>query len=132
MKIIKKYHFYAAHRNKDAGEKCRRIHGHTYDMVVHLAFNKFNDITMLFSEIDSKMDKIIKKYDHYFLLWEKDELCEVLDVIGEEYVKLPFQTSIENLTMWIFKEIKIELGLPIVKLELAETKSSNCEYEENT
>ena len=38
MKIEKKYHFYAAHRNKNAGEKCGRIHGHTYNV---LCYNKY-------------------------------------------------------------------------------------------
>jgi len=34
MKITRKYHFYAGHRNKQAGEKCGRLHGHTYDVEV--------------------------------------------------------------------------------------------------
>lgn len=40
MIIQKKYHFYAAHRNKAGGEKCGRIHGHTYDVVCYFKFEK--------------------------------------------------------------------------------------------
>jgi 6-pyruvoyl-tetrahydropterin synthase len=29
MIITKKYYFYAGHRNKNAGKKCGRLHGHT-------------------------------------------------------------------------------------------------------
>lgn len=128
MKIIKKYHFYAAHRNKSAGEKCGRLHGHTYNVVCHFKFDQLNNgITMLFSDIDSIVEPIIKQYDHYLLLHNLDPLCEMLDLVDEPYIELPFETSAENLALWIFNQI--ESKLPIVKIELAETKSSNVVYE---
>lgn len=128
MIIEKKYHFYAAHRNKNAGEKCGRIHGHTYDVVCHFKFNEIKDgVTMLFSDIDKVVEPIIKQYDHYFLLYREDSLCDVLNMANEPYIELPFETSAENMAMWIFNQIKTQL--PIVKIELAETKSSNVIYE---
>ena len=128
MIIEKKYHFYAAHRNKNAGEKCGRIHGHTYDVVCHFKFNEMKDgVTMLFSDIDKVVEPIIKQYDHHFLLFRDDSLCDVLNMVNEPYIELPFETSAENMAMWIFNQIKTHL--PIVKIELAETKSSNVIYE---
>ena len=128
MIIEKKYHFYAAHRNKNAGEKCGRIHGHTYDVVCHFKFNEMKDgVTMLFSDIDKVVEPIIKQYDHHFLLFRDDSLCDVLNMANEPYIELPFETSAENMAMWIFNQIKTHL--PIVKIELAETKSSNVIYE---
>jgi 6-pyruvoyl-tetrahydropterin synthase len=130
MKITKRYHFYAAHRNKKAGEKCGRIHGHTYDVVCHFEFNQIIDgVTMLFSDIDKIVEPIVKQYDHYFLLYEKDSLAELLNLAGEPYISLPFETSAENMSMWIFNQIKNHL--PITKIELAETKTSNVVYEAN-
>ena len=127
MIIEKKYHFYAAHRNKNAGEKCGRIHGHTYDVVCHFKFNEMKDgVTMLFSDIDKVVEPIIKQYDHHFLLFRDDSLCDVLNMANEPYVELPFETSAENMAMWIFNQIKTHL--PIVKIELAETKSINVIY----
>jgi len=132
MIIQKKYHFYAAHRNKQAGEKCGRLHGHTYDVVIHIRPEKLtNGIGILFSDIDKKIDPIIKGYDHYLLLDEKDELCELLELANEEFIKVPFETSAENLAVWLFNRIKNETKLPIIKIELAETKSSNIIYEGN-
>jgi 6-pyruvoyltetrahydropterin/6-carboxytetrahydropterin synthase len=133
MIIEKKYHFYAAHRNPAGGEKCGRIHGHTYDVVCYFKFNKINEggITTLFSDIDLLVEPIVKDYCHWFLLWEKDSLCELLDLANEPYKKLPFITSAENLAVWLFTRIKNETKLPIVKLNLAETKSSNVIYENN-
>jgi len=130
MIIQKKYHFYSAHRNKEAGVKCGRLHGHTYDVIVHLKPNEIiNGIGILFSEIDSKIEPIIKEYDHYLLLNENDSLCEVLELANEEFIKLPFDTSAENMAIWLFARIKNETKLPIIKIELAETKSSNIIYE---
>jgi 6-pyruvoyltetrahydropterin/6-carboxytetrahydropterin synthase len=128
MLIEKKYHFYAAHRNKEAGEKCGRIHGHTYDVTCHFSFSEMhNGVTMLFSDIDKIAEPIIKQYDHYFLLYEGDALCDVLDFCNEPYVSLPFETSAENMAIWIFNQIRNKL--PIVKIELAETKTSKVVYE---
>lgn len=131
LKIEKKYYFYAGHRNKEAGIKCGRPHGHTYDVVCTFAFDKMeNGVTMLFSDIDKKVEPIIKEYDHYFLLYEKDPLVELLRLANEEYKTLPFETSAENMSIWLFNRIKNEAKMPIVKIEFAETKSSKVIYEE--
>ena len=129
MKIAKTYHFYAGHRNKEAGEKCGRLHGHTYDVKCIFSFKDMNNgITMLFSDIDLIVEPIIKQYDHYFLLYERDPLCELLDLANEPYKSVPFETSAENMAIWIFNEIRDKL--PIVRIEIAETKSSTIIYEQ--
>ena len=129
MIIEKKYYFYAGHRNKSAGKKCSRLHGHTYDVNVKIKFDKMaNGITMLFQDIDNKIEPIIKEYDHYFLLHEKDELCQLFELANEPYIKLPFETSAENMAIWLFNRIKNETGLPIIEIQFKETKSSNIIY----
>ena len=131
MKIEKKYYFYAGHRNKEAGEKCGRPHGHTYDVTCTFKFSQINNgITMLFSEIDKLVEPIIKEYDHHFLFNETDPLVEVFKLAGEEYKTVPFETSAENMAIWLFNRIKNETKLPIIKIEFAETKSSKIIYEE--
>jgi 6-pyruvoyl-tetrahydropterin synthase len=56
----------------------------------------------------------------------------VLEMVQEPIKKLPFETSAENMALWLFQRIKRETQLPIVKIELAETKSSNVIYSENS
>jgi len=131
MIIEKKYYFYAGHRNKEAGVKCGRLHGHTYDVIIKINFTSIkNGITMLFQEIDEKIEPIIKSFDHYLLLYEKDSLCELLEFANEPFIKLPFQTSAENMAIWIYNRIKNETKLDIIEIQLRETKSSNIIYSE--
>ena len=131
MIIEKKYHFYAAHRNKAAGEKCGRIHGHTYNVKCFFRFEQMNEggITCLFSDIDKLVEPVIKSYCHWFIIDEFDPLVDVLELANEPIKKVPFETSAENLCIWLFNEIKIASKLPIYRIELAETKSSNVVYE---
>ena len=131
MVIEKKYHFYAAHRNKGGGIKCGRIHGHTYDVKCHFKFKEINEsgISCLFSDIDKLVEPIIKEYCHWLLLHEKDSLVDILQKANEPIKIMPFETSAENMSLFFFTRIKNETNLPIIKLELAETKSSNITYE---
>lgn len=133
LSIEKKYHFYSAHRNMEAGEKCGRIHGHTYKIKCRFDFEKIDNgsgITVLFSDIDLQIEEILKGYDHFFIIYEEDPLCHALEVLGERIQKVPFQTSAENFAIWLFGRIKRETNLPISRIELAETESSNVIYEE--
>lgn len=130
MKIEKKYYFYAGHRNKTAGQKCGRLHGHTYDVKCVFNFDTMiNGVTMLFSDIDKKVEPIIKYYDHYFILYKEDPLCDILKFANEPYREVPFESSAENMAIWIFNRIKNEANMPIVRIELAETKTSKIIYE---
>jgi 6-pyruvoyl-tetrahydropterin synthase len=131
MNIEKKYHFYAAHRNKGGGEKCGRIHGHTYGVKCTFKFSALNEsgVTVLFSDIDKLVEPIIKSHCHWFLVYDRDPICDVLDMAGEAFLKLPFETSAENMAIWIFTRIKNETGLPICRIELAETQTSTVIYE---
>lgn len=129
IKIEKKYYFYAGHRNKSAGVKCGRLHGHTYDVKCFFKFTEMtNGVTMLFSDIDKKVEPIVKYFDHYFILWDKDPLVDILKDANEPHIVVPFETSAENMSIYIFNKIK-EAGLPITRIELAETKSSKIIYE---
>jgi len=130
MIIEKKYHFYAAHRNTSAGDKCGRIHGHTYEVEIQFAFETMKDgVCMLFSDIDAMVEPIIKEYDHYFLLYDLDPLVGVLELQNEPFKILPFETSAENMAVWITTRIMTETPLTIKQLKLSETKSSSVVYE---
>ena len=131
INITKEYHFYAAHRNPKAGDKCGRIHGHTYDLSVIMEFDTDDSISMLFSDIDEVINPIVKRHDHYFLVWDQDPLCEMLEAIREPYYSLPFETSAENLCRYFYEEISIVIP-EVKRVELKETKSSKVSYEKTS
>jgi len=139
MKIQKKYHFYAGHRNLMAGEKCSRLHGHTYEVSVFLRFPEWQkDVAILFQDIDAICEPYFKGYDHHLMLSEDDPLVPVLREANEPFIALPFETSAENLVFHFFQELSLaiqdlgqRLGVraELDKIELAETKSSTVSYE---
>lgn len=128
--LQRKYHFYAAHRNKGAGEKCGRIHGHTYKVVCSFEFNQINSdtgATMLFQDVDKIVEPIIKSLDHYLLLFIYDRLAKILHDAGEKYLPVPFETSCENLAIYLWDCISAQIS-NLSQIELQETESSNIIY----
>lgn len=138
MKVTKKYHFYAGHRNENLDDKCFNLHGHTYYVEVSFDFtySKKTGITMLFSDIDKVVDPIINKLDHSLLIHEKDPLLKYLHLfVKEQKTSLKVTifnkvTSAENLAEYIYLEI--ENLLPITQVKLQETTSSIVVYEPNS
>ena len=129
IQIEKKYHFHAAHRNKEAGEKCGRIHGHTYHIVCTFSFPDWKDgVTILFQDLDNVAEPIIKKHCHYLLLDENDSLAQVLKDANEPFISLPFATSAENIARYLFGLIAAAKA-PITKISLSETTTSIVVYE---
>lgn len=130
MKIEKRYHFYAAHRNIHADAKCARIHGHTYILSAEFYFDSMGKggVCMLFSDIDKIVEPIVKAYDHHLLLAEWDILVNTLNEINEPYITLPFDTSAENMCIHFWKLIKKQIP-ELIKIKLQETQSSIVTYE---
>lgn len=131
--ITKKYHFYAAHRNELIDDKCRSLHGHTYKVEVELEMSEPDyrtGITTLFSDIDAKIEPIIKEFDHALLLHHTDKLGKVIGKYSDEN-KADEQkilwfleaTSAENIANSILLSLKEE-DLKVVRLSLSETESS--------
>lgn len=126
--ITRKYRFYSAHRNKSAGAKCSRIHGHRYRLRVICEFESLNEsVGMMFDEINRCVDPIVDRLDHRFILWDQDPLVPILREAGEEMVIVGFETSCEELARYIFEEL--ECDLPIKRVEIEETDSSIVTFE---
>lgn len=135
INIIKKYHFYAAHRNELIDDKCKHLHGHTYKLEVTIQFegaDKHDGVTMLFSDIDKFIDPIIKRFDHSTLIHEKDPLLTYLQQYERDFEQslnlhaLPYPTSAENLATTLLAIIR-KTGLNAVQILLAETESSTVQ-----
>jgi len=71
VEIIKTFRFDAAHRlaNAPRGHKCRRLHGHSYRLDVHVAgpVDERTGWVMDFGKIKQAVEPILAELDHHLL-----------------------------------------------------------------
>lgn len=115
MDLFCEIHFEAAHRlpHVPPGHKCARLHGHSYQVVVHVtgAVDEYTGMVMDFADIRQAVEPLRKQLDHNYL---------------NEIDGLDNPTS-ENLVRWIWHRLKP--GLPeLSKITIRETCTSGCRY----
>ena len=115
MEIYKEFAIEAAHLLPDAppGHKCRRLHGHSFRIQVHIAAELEPETgwVMDFAELEVCFKPIFSALDHRYL---------------NEIKGLENPTS-ENLACWIWR--KLRPALPqLTKIIVKETCSAGCIY----
>ena len=124
--VTKAFHFYAAHRNPDAGRKCASIHGHRYGLQVSVQHPMAGSVSILFSDLEERVMSVIDLMDHSLLLSSMDKALQTLVESGacDRMYVVPFETSCENLASHIYKKL-VGLGLNVTSLTLQETDTSS-------
>lgn len=115
MNIFKVFTIEAAHHlpNVPEGHKCRRLHGHSFRIEVHVAgpVDERAGWVLDFADIGSAFRPVFNQLDHYYL---------------NEIEGLENPTS-ENLAKWIWQRLRPELpGLS--KIVVQETCTAGCYY----
>lgn len=116
MELFKTFRFEAAHLlpNVPEGHKCRRLHGHSYRVTVHITGPVDSELGWVvdFADLAEAFRPIRERLDHYYL---------------NEIEGLENPTS-ENLAVWIWDRLQPRLaGLSRVVVE--ETCESGCAYD---
>ena len=115
MLIYKKYFFDTAHfmPNFPKEHKYGRIHGHSYELVVHLndSLDSKNDWVIDFEEIDKFVLPLLKKIDH--------------NLINE--IKVLENPTTENISKWFWNNLKHDLK-SLEKIELNRPRIGGCVY----
>ncbi len=115
MEIYKEFSIEAAHRlpHVPAGHKCNRLHGHSFQVSIHVSgpVDEQNGWVMDFADIKAAFRPVWERLDHHYLN----------DIPG-----LDNPTS-ENLARWIWSELKPALPL-LSKVVVKETCTSGCVY----
>lgn len=116
MELFKTFRFEAAHLlpNVPEGHKCRRLHGHSYRVTVHITGPVDPELGWVvdFADLAEAFRPIRERLDHYYL---------------NEIDGLENPTS-ENLAVWIWDRLQPHLaGLSRVVIE--ETCESGCAYD---
>lgn len=115
MEIFKRFWVEAAHRlpNLPEGHKCRRLHGHSFCIEVHVSGEIDADTgwVMDFAEISGKFKPVFDTLDHHYL---------------NEIPGLENPTS-ENLARWVWQRLKPVLP-ELSRIVVRETCTAGCSY----
>ncbi len=115
MDLFKTFRFEAAHRlpNVPEGHKCARLHGHSFQIEIHVdgPVDPRTGWVMDFSDIKRAFAPIYDRLDHHYLN----------DIPG-----LDNPTS-ERLAEWIWAELKPVLPL-LSEIVIWETCTAGCRY----
>ncbi|MCZ6495714.1 MAG: 6-carboxytetrahydropterin synthase QueD [Alphaproteobacteria bacterium] len=115
MEIFKRFTFEAAHRlpNLPEGHKCRRLHGHSFAVELHVAGPLVapEDWVMDFAEVTRAFKPLRAQLDHSYL---------------NEIEGLENPTS-EVIARWIWERLKPALP-QLSKVVLHETCTAGCVY----
>ncbi len=135
MIIERTGHFYAAHRNQELrGDKCFGLHGHTYHITVGFKVGERDSagVTILFSDLESKLNRVLNRYDHALLLDKEDRnlrdalrFLETQDNQDHKTVEMDGPTSVENLAERLYNEIGPE---DVEWVRVKETNSSTVVF----
>ena len=115
MEILKEFTFEAAHRlpNVPDGHKCARLHGHSYQVAVHVSGEVDEEAGWVvdFYDISAAFKPLHECLDHYYL---------------NEIAGLENPTS-ENLARWIWDRLAPSLPR-LSQVMVRETCTSGCIY----
>jgi 6-pyruvoyltetrahydropterin/6-carboxytetrahydropterin synthase len=114
MEIFREFTFEAAHRLPAApeGHKCRRLHGHSYRVTVHVEgpVDPQAGWVLDFADLSAAFAPLRDQLDHHYL---------------NEVPGLENPTS-ENLARWIWQ--RLAGTLPLSAVAVRETCTSGCVY----
>lgn len=115
MEIFREFRFEAAHflPHVPEGHKCRRMHGHSYRLVVHLRGrpDPRSGWLMDFAQVKAAVDPVIDRLDHQCLN----------EIPGLE------NPTAEQITRWLWTQLRPRLPM-LARLVLWETPRAGCAY----
>jgi 6-pyruvoyltetrahydropterin/6-carboxytetrahydropterin synthase len=115
VEIFKEFTFEAAHRlpHVPEGHKCGRLHGHSYQVAVHVAgeVDARSGWVRDFAELSLAVKPLVERLDHYYL---------------NEIEGLDNPTS-EVLARWIWDRLRPSLP-DLSQVVVRETCTSGCAY----
>lgn len=116
MQIFKEFGFEAAHLlpHVPEGHKCKRLHGHSFRVEVHVAgpLHGERGWVMDFADISAAVKPVIARLDHRYLN----------DIPGLE------NPTSEVLAAWLWQELATPLP-QLCRIVVRETCTSGCVYE---
>ena len=127
-----------AHRLMNHPGACRNLHGHNYNITVHIEADQLNDqgMVMDFGSVKQLIGMYINKmYDHKTVLQDTDELADILAPVMEmgSIVTMPCPPTAENMAEALYKGISTMFigtceGFRLARVDVEETATSIAVY----
>jgi len=108
MKIAKEFRWEMGHRLPEHFGQCKNIHGHSYKMLVEFdgELNK-DEMIIDYYDVEKIINPIIEKLDHSFMVNKNDKVVlEFLEKMNSKKVVVNFQSTAENICLYLLNEIK--------------------------
>lgn len=134
MKIAKEFTWEMGHRLPFHEGKCRNLHGHSYKCMIELGGEPdMNGMVLDYYDMKKVIEPILDELDHSFMVFNGDkELIEVLDKLNSKKVVVNFQTTAENICIYLLEKIKssdMPTNIRSLKVRVLETENTYAEVE---
>jgi len=134
MKIAKEFTWEMGHRLPFHAGKCKNLHGHSYKCMVELTGEPDkNGMVMDYYDLKKVIEPILDELDHAFMVCKKDnEMIEVLEKLNSRQVVVDFETTAENICVYLLNKIKsakLPSNIKSLKIRVLETENSYAEDE---
>ena len=138
MKVAKKFRWEAAHRLPWHEGDCKNLHGHSYHMTIELeGIQDDKGIVIDFAHIKQIIKPLVDAWDHATLVAESDNLLlELLKQLDSKYFVLPFDSTSENLCLFVANylqqkasDLLLKHRVEVIRVKIQETETCYAEHE---
>lgn len=135
IRLTKKFRFETAHRlDKGYPEKCKNIHGHSWNGKIVVRTNSLDeyDMGVDYSDLKKILKPIEDELDHKLILWAGDMLVpELRDKTA--LILMEKNPTSEVIAEYIFNRVdrgikRANLPCTLVSVQLDETCTTECVY----
>jgi 6-pyruvoyltetrahydropterin/6-carboxytetrahydropterin synthase len=132
MKIAKEFRWEMGHRLPEHFGLCKNIHGHSYKMLVEFD-GEINEHGMIidYYDVEKIINPVIGKLDHAFMVNKNDKtVLEFLEKINSKKVVVDFQSTAENICLFMLNEIEktpLPQNVNEIKVRVYETSHDYAE-----
>jgi 6-pyruvoyltetrahydropterin/6-carboxytetrahydropterin synthase len=132
MKIAKEFRWEMGHRLPEHFGQCKNIHGHSYKMLVEFEGELNQDEMVIdYYDVEKIINPIIEKLDHAFMVNKNDKVVlEFLEKMNSKRVVVDFQSTAENICIYLLNEIKktiLPSNVKEIKVRVYETSHDYAE-----
>ena len=140
IRLSRIFRFETAHALQGYDGSCRRIHGHSYKLIVTIIgeplqndLHPKNGMVMDFGDLKKLVEEaVIKPWDHALLMHDhtSEGLVSELQKNNEKLVLVPYQPTCENMLLEVKTKLKKTLpgNIELHSLLLSETENSFAEW----